>query len=281
VDLQQNLRIGAESISRDIKMAGFLTPLINATTNITPISAASNGTGTLQPLPAPDNINSDSITIRTMSLTASFATISAPRSGLGDFSVTSAADADLFTAGSVATGDKVLIVGQESRSWRGGFIGNTCTSGVNPNIFVVSVHPAGSSTLTLIPFTGSSDLVCPYDMGDMIVKVDSTTLPSTVTYMLGSGGTCPSGQLCLMRVVNGTANPIAQNMAGLQFRYLMDDGTEIDAPTELCRIRAVRVTLTGQTVTTKALSNNQAKVRRVETIVEIRNRTNPPCGSGS
>jgi len=288
VELQQNLRIGAESMSRDIKMAGFLTPLITATSSITPIKVASNGTGTIQPLPAPDNINSDSMTINTLSITASFATISTtvdPGVTLGPFTVKTASTVDLFTAGTVSTGDKVLIVGQESRAWRGGYNGGTCTSGTNPNIFYVATKSSLPPTLTLGVNTGS-DLKCGYDAGDLLVKVDSTTLPSTVQYCLGPSATCgntvttcPTGQLCLMRIENGTANPIAQNMAGLQFRYLMDDGTEVDAPTKLCSIRAVKLKLTGQTLATKTLSNNQSKERQLETIVEIRNRTSPACGS--
>jgi hypothetical protein len=75
-----------------------------------------------------------------------------------------------------------------------------------------------------------------------------------------------------MRIVNGTAQPIAQNMAGLQISYLMDDGTEAAAPATLNTIRSVRVTLIGQTVTTKVLSDNVSKVRRMESVIMMRNR---------
>jgi hypothetical protein len=78
-----------------------------------------------------------------------------------------------------------------------------------------------------------------------------------------------------MRSVNGDATDvIAQNMAGLQFRYLMDDGTEVDAPVpaDYRKIRAVRATLTGQTVISKALSGNRARQRQIESVIQIRNR---------
>jgi hypothetical protein len=78
----------------------------------------------------------------------------------------------------------------------------------------------------------------------------------------------------MRNVNNATTDVIAQNMAGLQFRYLLDDGTEVDAPApaDYRLIRAVRVTLTGRTFTTNALSGAQAKMLQTELVVQIRNR---------
>ena len=80
-----------------------------------------------------------------------------------------------------------------------------------------------------------------------------------------------------MRIVNigqpgEDDEAIAQNIAGLQISYLMDDGTETDSPTSLNTIRSVRVTLIGQTATTVKLSNNVPRQRRLESVIMMRNR---------
>lgn len=78
-----------------------------------------------------------------------------------------------------------------------------------------------------------------------------------------------------MRNVNSaTTDVIAQNVAGLQFRYILQDGTEVDAPlpADYGTLSAVRVTLIGQTATTQDLSGDQAKRRQIESIIQIRNR---------
>ncbi|MGH7273035.1 MAG: hypothetical protein ACREIQ_01060, partial [Nitrospiria bacterium] len=109
--------------------------------------------------------------------------------------------------------------------------------------------------------------------GDMIVESGAGPPPNNVTFSVITGGLqCPAGQNCL--AVNGQiiANNISNTATGLQFRYLLDDGTEVDAPAVLGQVRAVRVTLTGQTVTTTAYMGGNAKTRTLVSVAKLRNR---------
>ncbi len=251
VEVQQNLRIGMESISRDIRMAGFLIPY-----NTTPVSAVNDNTGIAQPLPAPDNINSDAITISTASASAKIGRIVQPPAG-AVLTLESSQAVDPFN-----DGDRVTIIRPGNRTVPAG-----CCFSIAPN-----GKNSAARTITLTSAPGGVIID-----GDLLVEIGASGSyppPNTITYSLGPGGVgaCPTGQLCLMRIVNGTAQPIAQNMAGLQISYLMDDGSETPAPATLNTIRSVRVTLIGQTVTTKALSDNASKVRRLESVIMMRNR---------
>jgi prepilin-type N-terminal cleavage/methylation domain-containing protein len=258
-EVQQNLRIGIDSITRDIRMAGFLIPY-----NTTPVSVVNNNTGIAQPLPAPDDINSDAITIDTASASATVARIVQPPAG-AVFTIESSQAVDPFD-----TGDAVTIIRPGNRTLPAG--AGSCFSINGKNRAVPSITLASAPGGVIIA-------------GDLLVGIGACgSYPNTITYCLGpsalpapggcgnSVATCPAGQLCLMRIVNGTAQPIAQNMAGLQISYLMDDGTEAAAPATLNTIRSVRVTLIGQTVTTKVLSDNVSKVRRMESVIMMRNR---------
>jgi hypothetical protein len=106
----------------------------------------------------------------------------------------------------------------------------------------------------------------------MIVESGAAPPPNTVAFSVISGGACPASQNCL--AVNGQiiANNIANTATGLQFRYLLDDGTEVDALADLSQVRAVRVTLTGQTVTTAAYMGGNAKTRTLVSVAKLRNR---------
>jgi prepilin-type N-terminal cleavage/methylation domain-containing protein len=284
VEVQQNLRIAMDSITRDIRLAGFLIPRTGV---YTPINAGltSNATGTLQPLPAPNNVNSDSITVNTISTFGTYARIDPPpgtsftyNALTADFPVDSPDSADMFNKN-----DTVRIVRTADR---GEPLSTTFTVKVTDrNAVPPTITLTGPGTPTV------------YQRGDIITKVSATVNtinpPGTVTFCLGSqagvascGGaqaTCPAGQLCLIRIENiGSGNNavssvVAANMAGLKFRYLMDDGSESALPTpanfaNFNQIRAVRVLLIGQTSTTVKLSGGKSKVRQVESVIELRNR---------
>lgn len=276
VDVQQNLRIAMESISRDVRMAGFLIPR----TTTTPVLVANNATGVVQPLPAPDNVNSDAMTLNTASATETYAAIasastSSPYVVAGSpFTVTvdSASSVDSFN-----NNDYVRIIGMLDRTEP-----KLTTEGTGSRVYKITGTNRATPSLTLSISSGSDPTGINLSMGDMICKTSSPfPNPNTVRYCLGPVAgcgvgvtTCPAGQLCLIRVVNSTNTPdvIAQNMAGLQFRYLLEDGSESDVPIDYNKVRAVRVTLTGQTVTTKALSDGQAKERQLESVIQIKNR---------
>jgi prepilin-type N-terminal cleavage/methylation domain-containing protein len=262
VEVQQNLRIGMENITRDIRMAGFLIPY-----NTAPVSVVNDNTGVAQPLPAPDNVSSDAITISTASASATIGRIVQPPAG-AVLTMESSQAVDPFDNGNAVTiirpGNRTLPAGDPA--------GAGC--------FTINGKNSAAHSITLASPPGGVIIE-----GDLLVEIGACgSYPNTITYCLGpstlpapggcgnSVATCPAGQLCLMRIVNGTAQLIAQNMAGLQISYLMDDGTETAAPATLNTIRSVRVTLIGQTVTTKAFSDNASKVRRLESVIMMRNR---------
>lgn len=289
VEVQQNLRIAMDSITRDVRMAGFLIPRTGTVGYTTPINAvltSNNAAGAAaQPLPVPDNVNSDVITINALSTFGTYARIDPPPDqtvpypgGAWDFPVDSPDSVDMFN-----TGDSVRVVRTADRT----------EPLVGGAVFSVTVLPANRTATPrpTITLTGPATATV-YQRGDIIVKVraapavNTISPPSTITYCLGPSATCPdavppcpAGQLCLMRIENiGSANPVtnpvAANMAGLQFRYLMDDNTESPLPAadKFSQIRAVRVLLIGQTSTTVALSGGQPKIRQVESVIQLRNR---------
>jgi prepilin-type N-terminal cleavage/methylation domain-containing protein len=286
VEVQQNLRIGIDSITRDVRMAGFLVPYKpNTNIRMPAVQLASNATGILQPLSAPDNVRSDDMTLNTSSESATFARI-IPASNATTYIVTAATfnipvdspeSVDSFNVG-----DHVRIVRPQDRSQPK----LTAEALLTPRVYRITGTNRSVPSLTLTIDAGYNDPTnINLNKGDMICKISSpyTTHPNTIQYCLGPAPTCgptvttcPAGQLCLMRIVNTTGDKsvIAQNMAGLQFRYLLDNGTESDAPApnDYNNVRAVRVTLTGETVTTKVLSGGQAKKRQIESVIQIRNR---------
>ena len=275
-EVQQNQRIAMDSITRDVRMAGMLVPTIPV--KLPPIQLAGNATGVSQPLPAPDNVPSDEMTLNTASASSTFAKIVPV--GSTDYTVTGtpfSVPVDFpESVDSFNVNDMVRIVRPVSKTEP-----TTPTEPVSVSrVYKITGKDRTAPSLELTIMAGyTSPLGLPLKAGDMIcVTASPYTNPNTIRYCLGptaacgSGGTCPAGQLCLMRSVNGASDVIAQNMAGLQFRYLLDDGTEVDAPANYLNVRAVRVMLTGQTVVTKALSGGQAKIRQIESVIQIRNR---------
>lgn len=283
VEVQQNLRIGIDSITRDVRMAGILVPIAtNTGARMPPIQLASDATGAVESLLASDNANSDVMMLNTASASATFARIT-PLNNATTCSVTasqfsvpvdSPASVDSFNVN-----DHVRIVRPQDRSEP--MLSDEASStgrvyriiGTNRNVPSLAVAiDEGYGDPTNISFS----------KGDMICKTASPYRnPNTIKYCLGptaacgSGATCPTGQLCLMRNVNNaTTDVIAQNMAGLQFRYLLDDGSEVDtlSPDDYRLIRAVRVTLTGRTRKTKAPAGGHSEVRQTEAVIQIRNR---------
>ena len=64
---------------------------------------------------------------------------------------------------------------------------------------------------------------------------------------------------------------IASNISSLKFTYIRDDNAEEAIPSEFDKVRAVRVTITGQTATTARLSGG-SKTRQLTSVVKIHNR---------
>lgn len=262
VEVQQNLRIAVDEISRDIRMAGFMIPPEDVVGTVgyfenLPIGDFDNNTGLS---------DSDIITINTGSETGKYARIDGNTTSIaGDtvFTVDSPEAVDGFSGT-----DIVRIIKPQDRQGRAPLDGILTIPSGGTN--------RGGPTITITTATAGVAFV----KGDMIVRTTATAPnPNTVQYCLGPAAgcgstvtTCPSGQICLMRVANGSADVAANNITGLQFSYILDNGTETDAPAELNKVRAVRVIITGETTETKALSGGLEKKRELSSIIRIRNR---------
>lgn len=285
VEVQQNLRIAMDSISRDIRMSGFLIfkdanpsapnppPALPGNDQTMPVGAYGSGSGLVQPLPAPDDIFSDTITLNMASPSAGIGRIDQGDTGV----IVTAGTPIFFTVAENAyfsvedIRQVVRIIRPIDRS-----------QPINTTFTVEGVGTAPASCvgvappcLKLLPLGGAGSTVT-FRRGDMVVRTGTTafeTYPGRVEYKLVTAG-CTSGQHCIERSVNGTAAIIANNIAGLQFRYQTDSVAvpETDAPTDLRRIRAVRVTIIGQTYSTRRLSGDQAMVRTLTSVVGLRNR---------
>lgn len=274
-DVQQNLRIALDTISRDIRNAGILLP---AGTN----QAFASPTGT-PPFPN----YSTNIRINISSVEGRFARVafanSTSQSGyqiVGTPATVTLTVERPATASSpnvvdgFAVGDNVRLIrpvdGSQNLSSGVDFV-VTATNRTTPSITFRRVDSAN--------FTAGDVVV----NGDMITKVpDATTYPVTIDYYLVNGDgvtsyngvTCPANQKCLVRRVNGTPDIIAGNMSSLKFMYL-DDNMGIPETSNpagsLTTKRAIRVTLQGATATSAALSGG-ARSRGLTTIVKLRNR---------
>jgi hypothetical protein len=154
--------------------------------------------------------------------------------------------------------------------------------------------PTTSPSVTIKNSVGASLVGVEFKRGDMIAKVNAndttiTPLPNTVQYAVVTNAAapatattdpnCPANQRCLARRLNAEANGsapvwqiLAQNITNFQLQYLLDDNSIVDVPTDRSLIKAVLVTITGETVTTRLLSNNVPKTRQLTSYVKLRNR---------
>lgn len=263
VELQQGLRIALEQVAHDAQMAGFLIA-----TN-TPITEARN----------------DRVTFVTASSFNSFARISpaiafpAGSSAALTIAVGNTAMPRRFSEGSYA---RIIrpTTGCQPAQPAGSL--PECGDSATPYFRVVGVN---TSSLRLEPLQTGNLSYTPAAAielwaGDMIVQVpgpnQDPTYPNVVTYWLD---TTP-GILRREWKAGATTDErtVTNNITGLRFAYLMDDGTVEPAPTaaagtalaadRLDNIIAMRISLTGFAIDTKT---GQAKTRELQTTVKLRN----------
>ncbi len=253
-DVQQNLRIAMNRLADDIRMAGFLVP---AGTN--PLAVAGLTT----------------LTINTASASSTTARVTSPVPAVtlnpGD-SVSLSID-DL---GGLTVNDQVRIISAPAK-----------TLSVPAQLTVTLVNSTGTCGAPPVPAPcltvrndGGATVTGAIAAGDIIARTGGA-YPNTVVYSLVTNAVdanCPAGagQSCLQRTTDdgGGSQIIAQNITNLQLGYILDGGTEVSPPaaTEMALIRGIRVTLTGQTVTTTAYTGGTAKNRSLTSIVHPRNR---------
>lgn len=282
VEVQQNLRIALDQIARDTRMAGFLIP-----NGSTPILAAPSGStdnndnGTCidsGETPGPGAGNG-CFSFQTATLSGRVARITGTPSG--------ASPADANTGYLLTVGNAEMVDLFETGNWAR-IIRPADGSSPLDRIFKVSgTDRSPIPTLTLEGFTAATI----YRPGDLIVRVtdpngdhddNANTSPPpaviTTSYRLVDDPTSsdPSMRVLKRTDSSGGTAEIAAKITGLQFSYLLDDGTEQSAVTSarLGEIAAVRVTISGATDATRTGNANYSgiKTRSVETVIRLRNR---------
>lgn len=288
VEVQQNLRIAMDSISRDLRMAGMLLDNSIAT----PISAFTDNLGVttkdtaVDLVPGVETAGSDTITMSMVSASGVYARVTADAApGATSFSLapavnaTQVSDAELFS-----DGDAVRIVRPADFSSLNATL-----------IYSVDANPAPPANT--INF--SAAITENIKVGDVIAKANTapivpvppltaaglTPYPNTVLYSVVSNGAaatatqdpgCPANQFCLTRLANGDAlehrQIVAQNIADFQLRYVLDDNSVVDAPTDLTLIKAVIVTIWGETRTSRLVTGTTPIIRQLSSEVKLRNR---------
>ena len=238
VDVQQNLRVTGDFISQDIKMANALIPAGN-----TGIIAGSNAT---------------TLNLSTASSFYAFAQVSSDLeipAGTGastnfSFNISVPTMVDFFEAG-----DTVRIIRPQNGK-----------QPLDADLTVAGVNRAGPN-ITLNAFATSNAVQ--YKAGDIVARVsDSVTppAPDPSTIVWDTNGTD------LQRDRDGTgAEVMAENISGLAFSYLLDNGSETATPTtaELDDIRAVRVTLTADTA---RQLDGKTRQRSLSSVTYLRNQ---------
>lgn len=236
VDVQQNLRVTTDFITKDIKMAEALIPSGN-----TGIASGSGAT---------------TLNLVTASSFYAFARIGSDieiAAGGGNnisFNITVPSSVDYFTAG-----DTIRIIRPQN--------GAQPYDPTTGNELVVDSVNRGGPTIIIDNFANSAAVQ--YKAGDIIARVGAGAPdPSTITWSLNAANELQRAR------DGGAAEVMAENISNLAFSYLLDDGSETAAPadTELDNIRAVRVTLTADTV---QQLDRQTRQRSLSSITYLRN----------
>jgi len=308
VDMQQNLRIAMDSMTRDIRHAGFLSSQKrDMGTGKGPVSIdmASNG-NTFQPvntildnsaatagLPLTDDVfpgqaarvHADFLVLNYASPFTAFAKIAVAQKGIAAaFVVRTPESVDLFSAG-----DRVRIINTTRHEQSTNLSPNETLGGQGTVFTVTAVNRVVPSIALAMDAAvpGNDPSTTEFKLGDIIARVSTNnwTYPNTIAYCLGPAGNCaapsctPAGQtLCLVRMENGVSQVIASRLSGLQFTYLTDDGSEVLNPalvTDLGAIRAIRVAINGRTATLSTMASGMTtteKVRSMSSLISLKNR---------
>jgi len=325
VEVQQNLRIAMDNITRDIRNAGFMiSQMRDASLQWQSMQTAANpnytqpigkiiddhGNITANALPSttPDAFGGTAMhaDILVMNSASPFAFLTVAR--------ITAAQTGIINSFTVATSDTQAISGlrpniDQVRIYNP--IWHDEETNLSPTLLprsqggkgtVFNVVSVGTTTIKLGRPVGATDndpSNTNFRTGDIIAKTTVTASPyvNWVKYCLGPEPTncpapgdqalpantqCNSGAsdptMCLLRITNTQTDVIATKISGLQFTYLLDNGTEVSSaapPADLGAVRAVRVTLNGQTATAEALSGGPTtaqKTRTMMSVVKLQNR---------
>ena len=240
----------------------------------------------------PARVHADMLILNTASPAATFAKIAENQmgsTGSFDLKVTTAASLDSFN-----DNELIRIINPTYHK--------QATASVNPagTLFkITDIQRDATPPFMTVQFESGADpglLPDGFKKDFVIAKISNVnpgTYPANITYCLGPANgcaptvtSCPQEgandrTLCLIRLENGAADVIASRISGLQFTYLHDDGTEsavVGGATlpDLGAIRAVRITVTGQTASAGALisggTSTAEKTRVLQNMVRLQNR---------
>lgn len=269
LEVQQNMRIAMDSISRDLMMAGTLVP-----SGTYPLVGPSPGYATL-------GVYSSSVALRTASADRAFARIThSNRTGVATFkNLTTSVDMGSFL--NFTVGDAVRIIRPALNCMP--TVGVTSNEPLRCQNFamgdystlVVAASPAsGVMSLTRANPSSSFDGGIILNQGDVIAKkggyASSPTYPATpdsVRYYLSAGNGCPTGQSCLFRAVNGAVpgDIVAGYLKTLKFSYTPNSSL-VGAQNPFV---SVTVDLVG-TTTQPSGPNQNLVTREMKTLIKLR-----------
>jgi len=237
----------------------------------------------------PDKVHADMLTLNSASPFTAFARIVAGQifsSSSGSFSVSTPESTDSFKVNDYV---RVLNPSRHNQSTNLSPVEDLKGPGT---VFKVTAIDRTNAAIGIDRVSGNSPVNTVFKMDDMLVRIPTadTTFPATVVYCLGPATNCTTAvdecrqsdadlTKCLVRIENGHAEVIASRISGLQFTYLLDNGIEVPNSVtplpgpDLAMVRAVRVTITGQTA--KAVSTTkdlQEKTRVMSSIIKLQNR---------
>ena len=260
VDVQQNLRIAIDTLAGDIRMAGFLLNVGD-----TAISSA-------PPSPGIDTDDDGSLDTGTV---FSLQTRSSVRAYAR---VTSADNTGLTVASGSATTfskDNLIYVIRPSspEDYYGPLILGEPSGDVLPISTDTDADDEGVEPVVYSPSSIST--------GDIVVRklAGEPDEVTTVRYWLRVNNDTGDNIYDLVRddgrvTIPPTKPPVvAGNINNIDLSYILEDGTESSAPAALEAIRAIRLTVTGQTDNIKTgLANfSGVKTRSLQTVVKIQN----------
>ena len=244
-DVQSNLRLAMDRMTKDLLLAGFL------------VDPDYDAGGTLNPGPVywEGDISSedpDDLTIRTRAISDAFGRVIAYNSGKLGLS-----DTDMAAAFPVNSSVRLFapMVSQELESIDDPSYDENDSSYFDDFVHTIDSHDTitiGSDTYTALVLSSPPSDVPPETV---VLRVRDNNQPpmQTIRYRLNNGA--------LERIVNGATQILARNVDSLNFNY----------ETSLGAVKKVDITLSGQTVGLGDDAISGTKSRTLETSVTLRN----------
>ena len=242
VDMQQNVRVAINQMIREIRMAGFSGKGDNAPGINDIINVFKNVNGFTSIITPVDETTVDGITHDQITVLAAY-----------DFVSTLAAPTDKTVA-------PLTLILHGSAPFDGDKQKYLCLGGQ----YLYQVDSAAGNTVTLKDTN---------PLGEDHAQGDTVFMVKAITYGLRMDADGVTPVLFRNENTDGGRQPLAENIENLQFRYLLADGSESDAPADPTQIRGVRITVTARTQRSDPQSKEPGGFlrRTINTYVDVRN----------